>query len=254
VPLSAIARIADETTPRTRGRFQQLNAFRVYGGLVPGVTKETGLATLENAARDILPTSYGLDYAGESRQIRQEGSTLIGVLGLSILFVYLLLVGQFQSFRDPLIVIMGSVPLALSGALVFTFLNVTTINIFTQIGLITLVGLVAKNGILIVEFANAEQKRGLSRTEAAYEAAMTRLRPVLMTTIATVLGHLPLLLVVGPGAGARNAIGVVLVGGVVIGTLFTLLVVPALYSFIASKKQAAPKSYDHGANVTAQTA
>ena len=238
VPLSAIARITSETSPRDRGRFQQLNAFRVYGGLVPGVTKETGLATLEEAARQILPAGYSLDYAGESRQIRQEGSTLIGVLALSILFVYLLLSAQFQSFRDPLVVLLGSVPLALSGALVFTFLNVTTINIFTQIGLITLVGLVAKNGILIVEFANAQQRAGLNRIEAAREAAMVRLRPVLMTTLATVFGHLPLLLVEGPGAGARNAIGVVIVGGIIIGTVFTLFVVPVLYSLFASRKAA----------------
>ena len=254
VPLSSIARITDETTPRERGRFQQLNAFRVYGGLIPGVTKETGLATLENAARDILPSSYGLDYAGESRQIRQEGSTLVGTLGLSILFVYLLLTAQFQSFRDPLVVLLGSVPLALSGALVFTFLNVTTINIFTQIGLIALVGLVAKNGILIVEFANAQQKEGLSRLDAARQAAMIRLRPVLMTTLATVFGHLPLVLVIGPGAGARNAIGVVVVGGVIIGTIFTLIVVPVLYSLLASEKQTETQSDSYGDELAATPA
>jgi multidrug efflux pump len=236
IPLSAIARLSDETAPRALGRFQQLNAFRVYGGLVPGTTKETGLATLEKAAATILPASYTLDYAGESRQIRREGETLAGVLAISIAFVYLLLVAQFQSFRDPLVVLLGSVPLALSGALIFTFLNFTTINIFTQIGLITLVGLIAKNGILIVEFGNELQARGFSRFDAAREAALVRLRPVLMTTLATVFGHLPLILVSGPGAGARNSIGFVLVGGMVIGTLFTLFAVPALYSLLASRK------------------
>lgn len=236
IPLSAIAKLVDETEPRALGRFQQLNAFRVFGGLVPGTTKETGLATLETAAAQILPSNYSLDYAGESRQIRQEGETLGGVLAISIAFVYLLLAAQFQSFRDPLIVLLGSVPLALSGALMFTFLNFTTINIFTQIGLITLVGLIAKNGILIVEFGNELQARGRSRFEAAREAALVRLRPVLMTTLATVFGHLPLILVSGPGAGARNSIGFVLVGGMVIGTLFTLFAVPALYSLLASRK------------------
>ncbi len=236
IPLSAIAKLSDETAPRALGRFQQLNAFRVYGGLVPGTTKETGLATIESAAATILPASYTLDYAGESRQIRREGETLAGVLAISIAFVYLLLVAQFQSFRDPLVVLLGSVPLALSGALIFTFLNFTTINIFTQIGLITLVGLIAKNGILIVEFGNELQARGFSRFDAAREAALVRLRPVLMTTLATVFGHLPLILVSGPGAGARNSIGFVLVGGMVIGTLFTLFAVPALYSLLASRK------------------
>ncbi len=240
LPLSSMARLVDETTPRALGRFQQLNAFRVFGGLVPGTTKETGLSILEEAAADILPSNYGIDYAGESRQIRREGQTLAGVLGISILAVYLLLAAQFQSFRDPLVVLLGSVPLALSGALIFTFTNFATVNIFTQIGLITLVGLVAKNGILVVEFANDLQENGRSRFEAAREAAIVRFRPVLMTTIATVVGHLPLVLVSGPGAGARNSIGFVLVGGMIIGTLFTLIVVPVLYSLFASAKRPSP--------------
>ncbi len=238
LPLSAIARLVDETTPRALGRFQQRNAFRVFGGLVPGTTKESGLRVIEEAAEAILPAGYSIDYAGESRQIRSEGQTLASVLAISILAVYLLLAAQFQSFRDPLVVLLGSVPLALFGALLFTFTNFATINVFTQIGLITLVGLVAKNGILIVEFANDLQERGLGRLEAAREAAMVRLRPVLMTTIATVVGHLPLVLVSGPGAGARNSIGFVLVGGMVIGTLFTLAAVPVLYSMFASEKRA----------------
>ncbi|MGF1455578.1 MAG: efflux RND transporter permease subunit [Alphaproteobacteria bacterium] len=238
LPLSSMARLVDETVPRALGRFQQLNAFRVFGGLVPGTTKETGLAILEEAAADRLPATYDIDYAGESRQIRSEGETLAGVLGISIVAVYLLLAAQFQSFRDPLVVLLGSVPLALSGALIFTFTDFTTINIFTQIGLITLVGLVAKNGILIVEFANDLQERGRTRFEAAREAAIVRLRPVLMTTIATVVGHLPLILVSGPGAGARNSIGFVLVGGMIIGTLFTLIAAPVLYSLFASQKHA----------------
>ena len=148
-----------------------------------------------------------------------------------------MLAAQFQSFRDPLIVLLGSVPLAISGALVFTFLDWTTLNIYSQVGLITLVGLIAKNGILIVEFANKLQAQGLTVLEAMREASLTRLRPVLMTSAATVFGHLPLVFVGGPGAEARNSIGMVLVTGMVVGTLFTLIVVPVFYSLLASKHQ-----------------
>ena len=159
-----------------------------------------------------------------------------------MILIYLVLAAQFQSFRDPLIVLLGSVPLAISGALVFTFLDLTTINIYSQVGLITLVGLIAKNGILIVEFANTLQERGIEKLAALREASLTRLRPVLMTSAATVFGHFPLVLVSGPGAEARNSIGIVLVTGMIVGTLFTLFVVPVFYTLIAadhSKQQAA---------------
>jgi multidrug efflux pump len=145
------------------------------------------------------------------------------------------LAAQFHSFRDPLIVLLGSVPLAISGALIFSFLDLTTINIYSQVGLITLVGLISKNGILIVQFANELQTRGLAKMAALREAALTRLRPVLMTSAATVFGHLPLVLVTGPGAEARNSIGTVLVTGMTVGTLFTLFVVPVFYSLIAAR-------------------
>jgi len=232
VPLAAIARLERTVAPRMLGKFQQKNAFRVLGGVLPGTTKEQGLAVLEKAAKS-LPASYSIDYAGESRQIRQEGSTLTGILGFALLFVYFALVVQFNSFRDPLVVLAGSVPLALAGALMLPFLGLTTINIYSQIGCITLVGLVAKNGILIVEFANHLQAEGLGKLEAIRGAAETRLRPVLMTTAATVLGHFPLVLVTGAGAEARNSIGIVLVAGMLIGTLFTLFVLPCLYLVLA---------------------
>jgi multidrug efflux pump len=176
-----------------------------------------------------------LDYAGESRQIRLEGAALTVTLGFAVVLIYLVLAAQFQSFRDPLIVLLGSVPLAISGALVFSFLDLTTINIYSQVGLITLVGLIAKNGILIVEFANQLQKGGLAKAAALREAALTRLRPVLMTSAATVFGHLPLVFVSGPGSAARNSIGMVLVTGMTVGTLFTLFVVPVFYSLIAAQ-------------------
>src|SRR5690606_4089523 len=156
----------------------------------------------------------------------------------ALALIYLVLAAQFQSFRDPLIVLVGSVPLAISGALLFTFTDLTTINIYSQVGLITLVGLIAKNGILIVEFANQLRARGLAKAAALREASMTRLRPVLMTSAATVFGHLPLLLVTGPGAEARNSIGTVLVTGMTIRTVFTLFVVPVFYSLISDERAA----------------
>lgn len=205
--------------------------------MLPGTTKEQGLAVMEQLARELLPAGYSIDYAGESRQLRQEGSTLVGVLGISILFVFMALAVQFNSFRDPLVVLLGSVPLALSGALLLTFLGLTTVNIYTQIGFITLVGLIAKNGILIVEFARQLQAEGRTRLDAIRESAATRLRPVLMTAGATVMGHVPLVLVTGAGAEARNSIGIVLVAGMLIGTVFTLFVLPSIYCLLGSQSE-----------------
>jgi len=236
VPVSTFTRIESNVSPRTLNRFQQRNAVRVFGGVKPGVTKEQGLAVLEAAAMRAASPDQRLDYAGESRQIRREGSALTVTLAFAVVLIYLVLAAQFQSFRDPLIVLLGSVPLAVSGALLFSFLDLTTINIYSQVGLITLVGLIAKNGILIVEFANKLQERGLAKLAALREASVTRLRPVLMTSAATVFGHFPLVLVTGPGAHARNSIGMVLVAGMTIGTLFTLFVVPVFYSLIAARR------------------
>ncbi|HET9948466.1 MAG TPA: efflux RND transporter permease subunit, partial [Longimicrobiales bacterium] len=237
VPASTFMHIETTTAPRTLNRFQQRNAVRVYGGVQPGVTKEEGLRVLEAAAAAAPAPAGGIsiDYGGESRQIRHEGSALVVTLGFAVVLIYLVLAAQFRSFRDPLIVLLGSVPLAISGALLFSFLDLTTINIYSQVGLITLVGLIAKNGILIVQFANTLQERGVAKLAAVREAALTRLRPVLMTTAATVFGHLPLVFVSGPGSAARNSIGIVLVAGMVLGTLFTLFVVPVFYGLIAAE-------------------
>jgi multidrug efflux pump len=241
VPVSSFVRIEATAGPRTLNRFQQRNAVKVFGGVRPGITKAEGLDILENAAREVAGNKIAIDYAGESRQIRHESASLVTTLGFAVLLVYLVLAAQFRSFRDPLIVLIGSVPLAITGALIFPFLEwelasgaTTTINVYTQVGLITLVGLIAKNGILIVEFANTLQRQGLDKITALREAAATRLRPVLMTTAATVFGHLPLVFVQGPGAAARNSIGIVLVSGMAIGTLFTLFVVPVFYTFLAA--------------------
>lgn len=234
VPVSTFTSIETSAAPRTLNRFQQRNAVRIFGGVQPGVTKSEGLAVLEAAALLAADPGVTLDYAGESRQIRLESAALSTTLAFSLVLIYLVLAAQFQSFRDPLIVLLGSVPLAISGALLFSFLELTTINVYSQVGLITLVGLIAKNGILVVEFANKLQAAGADRLTAAREAASTRLRPVLMTSAATVFGHLPLILVAGPGAAARNSIGTILVAGMLVGTLFTLFVVPVFYSLIAA--------------------
>jgi multidrug efflux pump len=235
IPVSTFARIETGAMARSLNRFQQRNSFKVFGAVYPGITKEQGLRALEQAAAKILPPGYSIDHAGESRQIRTEGATLTGTLAFALLLIYLVLTAQFGNFRDPLVILLASVPLALAGALIFTFMEFTTINIFTQVGLITLVGLLAKNGILIVEFANKLREAGWERLAAIREASLERLRPVLMTTAATVCGHFPLVLVSGPGAAARNSIGIVLVSGMAIGTLFTLFILPAVYVLLSGR-------------------
>ena len=244
VPLSTVATIRNSTVPRSLNRFQQLNAVKISGVSVRPL--DEGLRYLEDEAAKILPKGYVLDYTGESRQLRTEGNRFLPAFALAVILIFLVLAAQFNSFRDPFVILTGSVPLAMFGALIFTFLKMpnpnvpfwthdwtTTLNIYSQVGLVTLVGLVSKNSILIVEFANKAQERGLDKLTAVREAALTRLRPILMTTAATIAGHFPLTLVSGAGAAARNSIGLVLVGGMAIGTLFTLFVVPSIYMLVA---------------------
>jgi multidrug efflux pump len=238
IPLSTVATVQTSTGPRDLKRFQQLNAVRVQGAIPPGVSLDSALKVLEDEARKILPRGYTIDYSGESRQLRKEGSRFLATFLLSAILIYLVLAAQFESFRDPFIILAGSVPLAISGSLMFSFLGLTSINIYSQVGLITLVGLIARNGILIVEFANHLQEQGRDKINAVIEAAATRLRPILMTTAATVFGHLPLVFASGPGAGARNSIGIMLVTGMIIGTCFTLFVVPAIYVLVARTHRA----------------
>jgi multidrug efflux pump len=235
VPLSTFAHLQTTAEPRELKKFQQLNAVRIQGVIPPPVPLDQALGFLESEARAMLPQGFTIDYAGESRQLRTEGSKFLGTFLLSGILIYLVLAAQFESFRDPFIILAGSVPLAVSGALMFSFLGLTTLNIYSQIGLITLVGLVSKNGILIVQFANHLQETGADKLTAVIEAAGTRLRPILMTTAATVAGHFPLVTAAGPGAGARNSIGIMLVSGMIIGTLFTLFVVPAIYVLVARR-------------------
>ena len=242
VPLSTFASLKTTTEPRDLKKFQQLNAVRIQGVIPPPVPLDRALGFLEDEARKILPQGFTIDYAGESRQLRTEGGKFLGTFLLSAILIYLVLAAQFESFRDPFIVLAGSVPLAVSGALMFSFLGFTTLNIYSQVGLITLVGLVSKNGILIVQFANHLQETGSRKLDAVIEAASTRLRPILMTTAATVVGHFPLVLATGPGAGARNSIGIMLVSGMVIGTVFTLFVVPSIYVLVARTRAAVPNA------------
>jgi multidrug efflux pump len=244
VPLSTIATIRNSTVPRSLNRFQQLNAVKISGVAVRPL--DEALRFLEGEAAKILPKGYVLDYTGESRQLRKEGNQFLPTFALAIVMIFLVLAAQFNSFRDPFVILAGSVPLALFGALTFTFLKMpdpnvpfwtkgwtTTLNIYSEVGLVTLVGLVSKNGILIVEFANKLQQQGRPKREAVHEAALTRLRPIVMTSAATVAGHFPLTLVSGAGAAARNSIGLVLVGGMTIGTFFTLFVIPSIYMLVA---------------------
>ncbi|MBX2883216.1 MAG: efflux RND transporter permease subunit [Granulosicoccus sp.] len=244
IQLGSLATIEHSTVARSLNRFQQLNAVKLSGVSIRPL--DEALTFLETAAADILPAGYTIDYTGESRQLRLEGNKFLPAFALAIVLIYLTLAAQFNSFRDPLVILAGSVPLAMFGALIFTFLRMpnpelphwtnsftTTLNIYSQVGLVTLIGLVAKNGILVVEFAKQMQLQGLSKLAAIKAAASTRFRPILMTTVATVAGHFPLVLVSGPGAEARNSIGLVLVGGMAIGTLFTLFVIPSIYMLLA---------------------
>ena len=236
VPFGSLVSLQRSTEPRALTRFQQKDGFKIYGAILPGTTKDQGLSLIESIAERTLPDGYVLDYLGESRELRSEGSTMTGVLGIATVLVFFVLAVQFNSFRDPLIILLGSIPLALFAALTITFLNFSTINIFSQVGLVTLVGLVTKNAILIVDFANQERVAGVAKFDAIRHGAVARLRPVLMTTGATVLGHFPLVLVTGAGAEARNSIGAVLVFGMLIGTLFTLIILPAIYAVLASNR------------------
>jgi multidrug efflux pump len=246
VPLSTFATLKHKTEPRSLNRFQQMNSVKLSGE--PKRSLDEALRFLETEARKILPAGCTVDYAGQSRQLRVEGNKFLPAFIMAVILIFLVLAAQFNSFRDPLIIILGCVPLTIFGALIFSFLKMpapnvpfftdgwtTTLNIYSQVGLVTLVGLVAKNGILIVEFANELQRTGLTKVQAVRQAALVRLRPVLMTSVATVAGHFPLTLVSGAGAAARNSIGITLVSGMAIGTLFTLLIIPAIYVLIAKQ-------------------
>jgi multidrug efflux pump len=249
IALSTFATVEDRVVPRSLNRFQQLNSVKLSGVAIRPL--DEALSFLESEAANLLPRGYSVDYTGESRQLRKEGNKFVPAFALAVVLIFLVLAAQFNSFRDPLVILGGSVPLAMFGASIFTFLKMpdpnmhywtdgwtTTLNVYSQVGLVTLIGLVSKNGILIVEFANELQREGQAKLEAVRNAAAVRLRPILMTTTATVFGHFPLTLVTGPGAEARNSIGLVLVGGMAIGTIFTLFFVPSIYMLFARDRSA----------------
>lgn len=234
VPLSTIAHIKTEVVPETLNHFQQLNSATISAVASPGLTTGEALATLTKFAKEILPQGYTIDYAGQSRQFTQESAALIVTFFFALIIIFLSLAALFESFRDPLIVLI-SVPMSICGAMIFISLGVggASLNIYTEVGLVTLIGLISKHGILIVQFANDLQAEGKSKREAIEMAASIRLRPILMTTAAMVLGVIPLIIASGAGAVSRYNIGLVIATGISIGTLFTLVVVPAMYLFLA---------------------
>jgi multidrug efflux pump len=236
VPLGTLIKVSDRARPTKLKQFQQLNAAIIEG--VPIVSMGEAVDTVAQIAREEAPRGYTFDYAGASRQYIQEGSALYATFGLALAIIFLVLAAQFESFRDPLVILV-TVPLSICGALIPIFLGLSSMNIYTQVGLVTLIGLISKHGILIVEFANQlRREKGLSIREAIEEAASIRLRPVLMTTAAMVFGMVPLILATGAGAVSRFDIGLVIATGMSIGTLFTLFVLPCVYTLLASPDKA----------------
>jgi multidrug efflux pump len=248
VPLSTIVSLRDRVVPRSIPHAQQLLANTIVAVPRPDISQGEALALIEKIAREEMPASYQIDYAGASRQFMQEGSALLATFGFAMLIIYLVLAAQFESFRDPLIILV-TVPMSICGALlVLNILAMTngmqltdlpgmSLNIYTQVGLVTLIGVISKHGILIVDFANRLQDQGLSKRDAIEDAASIRLRPILMTTAALVVAMFPLLAASGPGAASRFSLGVVIASGMTIGTLFTLFVVPAMYLYIGRDHQ-----------------
>ncbi|MEN6543282.1 efflux RND transporter permease subunit [Parvibaculum sp.] len=239
IPLSTVAHIEMKTVPQALNHFQQLNAASITGVSTPGITTGQALTYLRDLAARTLPAGYTVDFGGQSRQFVQEGSALIITFFFALVIIFLTLAAQFESFRDPVIILI-TVPMSLCGALIFISLGIggASLNIYTQVGLVTLIGLISKHGILIVEFANNLQLEGKKKREAIEEAVGIRLRPILMTTAAMVLGVMPLILASGAGAVSRFNLGLVIASGLAIGTLFTLFVVPAMYMLIAEDHQA----------------
>ncbi|MGD9914419.1 MAG: efflux RND transporter permease subunit [Rhizobiaceae bacterium] len=236
VPLSAVVSISTNASPASIEQFNQLNSATISALPLPGVTTGDGLATVESIARQSLPAGFFIDYSGQSRLEKEQGSTILIAFALAVVVIYLVLAAQFESFRDPLIIMM-SVPLSIFGALLPLNIGLGSLNIYTQVGLITLIGLITKHGILLVEFANQQrEEHGLSRREAIVASAKTRLRPILMTTAAMALGVVPLILSSGAGAAARYSMGLVIFAGILVGTLFTLFVVPMFYTYISRRE------------------
>ena len=238
VPLSNLVHIEETVSPKELNHFNQLRAATITANLAPGYSLGDGLAILEAAAEEVLPGSASLDYSGQSREFKEASADIYVTFALALAFIYLVLAAQFESFRDPLI-IMLTVPLSIAGGLAGLWISGGTLNIYSQVGLVTLIGLITKHGILIVEFANQMRAEGRSVREAVVEASVLRLRPILMTTGATVFGAVPLAIATGAGAESRQDIGWVIVGGLTVGTFFTLLVIPVVYALVTGRGEKA---------------
>ncbi len=253
IPLSAIASIRSEVVPESLNHFQQLNAATISAVTVPGASLDDGIKYLQELAKRTLPQNYTVDYGGQARQFVQESGGIMVTFALAIIIVFLALAALFESFRDPFVILI-SVPMSIAGALIFISLGIhgATVNIYTEVGLVTLMGLISKHGILIVEVANAQQALGKSKYDAIVEAASERLRPILMTTAAMVLGVVPLVFAAGAGAASRFAIGLVISTGLSIGTLFTLFVVPGVYLLVGADHS--KRAGDLGSDLTAAPA
>ena len=239
IPLSAIIDISTNASPAAIEQFNQLNSATISALPLPGITTGAGLSSIVDIAERMLPDGFFIDYSGQSRLEVEQGNTILVAFGAAMIVIYLLLAAQFESFRDPLIIMM-SVPLSIFGAILPLNLGLGALNIYTQVGLITLIGIITKHGILLVEFANQRRKEGLSVREAIVQSAKVRLRPIMMTTAALALAVVPLMLAEGAGAAARQAMGLVIFSGLVIGTFFTLFVVPMFYTYIAAKDGVSP--------------
>jgi multidrug efflux pump len=236
VQLANLVTVTETVAPKELNHFNRLRAAIITANITPGYTLSESLGFLENAAKEVLTAEYQTALDGQSREFRESGQQLYFVFFLALAFIYLVLSAQFESFRGPL-VIMLTVPLAMAGALVVMKLAGVTLNVYSQIGLVMLIGLITKNGILIVEFTNQLRDRGMGKIEALIEASCLRLRPILMTSAATVLGAMPLAIAGGAGSESRSAIGWVVVGGVSLGTLFTLFVIPVAYTYIVGERK-----------------
>jgi len=242
VPLSGVGTVEQTVQPNALTSFQQLNSATLSGVPFPGRTVGEAIDFLKTTAASKLPEGFSYDFQGESRQYVQEGSTLVITFVFALIIIYLVLSAQYESFRDPLIILIA-LPTAMFGALIPLSFGLATINIYTQVGLVTLIGLISKHGILMVDYANhLQENEGLSRREAIEKAAAIRLRPILMTTAAMVVGMVPLLTASGAGAASRYSIGLVIAAGMTIGTLFTLFVTPAVYTYVAREHRAEPKA------------
>jgi multidrug efflux pump len=244
VQLANLVEVKEGVAPQSLNHFNRLRAVKVSGTLTPGYAIDEALKAMDDAAKRALPATAQTDVDGQSREFRKSGSEIYFTFVLSLLFIYLVLSAQFESFVHPF-VIMLSVPLSMTGALLALKLSGGTLNIYSQVGLVTLVGLITKHGILIVEFSNQLRAKGEPLLQAVVDAATLRLRPILMTTGAMVLGALPLALAHGAGAESRAPIGWVIVGGMSFGTLLTLFVVPTAYTLLAGRTKVEPVAEDH---------